>query len=91
MRCRAIGRRCSLRVDQCVGGVRIMSRRATFFSCPHCKALYQIIKTEAGPESDEDRVACRACGEPLVGREGRYLLKYFHFRDASNRRRYGPG
>ncbi len=58
-------------------------------SCPHCKALYQVVKAEAGRESDDSVVRCRACGGPLVGRDGRYVLKYFHLRDASNRRRYG--
>ena len=54
-------------------------RPASFssFTCPHCQALYQVVKAEAGPESVDRAVPCRSCGEPLPGREGNFVLKYF--------------
>jgi hypothetical protein len=33
-----------------------------FFTCPNCNALYHIIKVEAGPESADREITCRACG-----------------------------
>ena len=40
------------------------------FSCPNCNALYQVVKTEAGPETDNREITCRACGGPLPARDG---------------------
>jgi len=40
------------------------------FSCPNCNALYQLVKTEAGPETDDREITCRACGGPLPARDG---------------------
>ena len=48
---------------------RIMPR-AAWFSCPHCKALYQVVRVELGPETDDRRITCCACGGPLVARVG---------------------
>ena len=47
------------------------------FTCPNCNAFYQVIKAEAGPETDNREIVCRTCGGPLVGREGKFVLKYF--------------
>ena len=47
------------------------------FTCPNCQALYHVVKVEAGPETVFQEVPCRVCGEPLVGREGNFVLKYF--------------
>jgi hypothetical protein len=52
------------------------------FTCPNCKALYQLVKVEAGPETVDRQLACRACGAPLNGREGKFVLKYFMLRKA---------
>ena len=52
-------------------------------TCPNCKALYHIVKVEAGPETVFQEVPCRVCGEPLVGREGNFVLKYFLLREAA--------
>ena len=41
-----------------------------WFTCAHCQALYHVVKVEAGPETTEAEVTCRACGAPLPGREG---------------------
>ena len=57
------------------------------FVCPNCRALYQIVKVEAGPETDSREIVCRACGGPLVGREGKFVLKYFLLRKAARTRR----
>jgi hypothetical protein len=56
------------------------------FTCPNCRALYQIIKVEAGPETDSREIVCLACGGPLVAREGEFVLKYFLMRKAVRRR-----
>jgi hypothetical protein len=54
------------------------------FTCPSCGALYYVIKIEAGPESDNREITCRACGAPLFGREGKFVLKYFLQRRRDN-------
>ena len=38
--------------------------------CPNCKAFYQVVKVEAGPETADSEITCRVCGGPLAGREG---------------------
>ena len=52
------------------------------FTCPNCGAFYQLVKAEAGPETDIREITCCACGGPLVGREGKFVLKYFLLRKA---------
>jgi hypothetical protein len=52
-------------------------RFSNAFTCPNCGALYQVIKVEAGPETENREIGCRACGGPLVGRDGKFVLKYF--------------
>jgi predicted Zn finger-like uncharacterized protein len=47
------------------------------FTCPNCQALYHVVKGEAGPETVDKEVACRACGAPFPGREEDFVLKYF--------------
>jgi hypothetical protein len=53
---------------------------AVHFNCPQCNALYQVVRGEAGPETVDREIACRACGAPLPGREGSFVLKYFLLR-----------
>jgi hypothetical protein len=50
------------------------------FTCANCQALYHVVKVEAGPETTEAEVTCLACGAPLPGREGKFVLKYFMLR-----------
>jgi hypothetical protein len=50
--------------------------------CKSCFALYQVVKARASPEGVEPEVACRVCNEPLVAREGQFVLKYFLLREA---------
>jgi hypothetical protein len=57
-----------------------------FFNCPNCDALYQRIKVEAGPETDNREITCRACGGLLAGREGNFVLKYFLLRKKARAR-----
>jgi hypothetical protein len=53
------------------------------FRCSSCFALYQVTKAQAGPETVDLKIACRVCGEPLVAREGQFVLKYFLLRKAT--------
>jgi hypothetical protein len=59
------------------------------FTCPNCKALYQIVKVEDGPETKDHEIACRVCGVPLAGREGKLVLKYFLLRKGMRRKHGG--
>jgi len=44
---------------------------ASHFNCPHCDALYQIVKVEAGPETvTDDWVTCRNCAGALPAAKG---------------------
>ncbi len=56
------------------------------FTCPNCGAYYQVVKVEAGPETDNREINCRACGAPLAGREGKLVLKYFLLRKTARSR-----
>src|SRR4029077_13733956 len=53
------------------------------FRCKSCFALYQVVKTQAGPETVDPQIACRVCKGPLAAREGQFVLKYFLLREAS--------
>jgi hypothetical protein len=67
-----------------------MSRRAfNPFTCPICGAFYQVVKVEAGPETDNREITCQVCSSPLAGREGKFVLKYFFLREAVLRTRHG--
>jgi hypothetical protein len=59
------------------------------FTCPNCNALYQVVKVEAGPETNDRAITCRLCGVPLAGREGKFVLKYFLLREGLRRKRGG--
>ena len=50
---------------------------STRFNYPNCGAAYRLVRVEAGPETVDREIACRGCGEPLNGHEGRFVLKYF--------------
>lgn len=47
------------------------------FTCPSCGAGYTIVRMDAAPASHEEEIVCVICGETLVGRDGRFILKYF--------------
>jgi hypothetical protein len=73
-------------------GLRIMgdgrSTKLSFFNCPNCQALYQLIKPEPGPRTNERQITCRACGAPLPAREGKFALKYLMLREAARVQRW---
>jgi hypothetical protein len=76
-----------------VGGIdadraRIMAREHAV-KCPNCKALYELVRVEAGPETSNGEPTCQVCGGPLTAREGKFVLKYFLLRQAVRRRRQG--
>lgn len=64
-------------------GARVRSSQNTWtvFRCPQCDALYDLFKVEAGPETVDREITCRACGASLPSRERQYALKYFLLRD----------
>jgi hypothetical protein len=47
----------------------VSSRESKTFEAPHCRATVQ-------------RYPCRSCDQPLPGREGKFVLKYFLLRNA---------
>jgi transcription elongation factor Elf1 len=57
------------------------------FNCPNCQSLYQVIKVEAGPETNDRELSCRSCGAPLPSREDEFVLKYFLLQRAGRARR----
>ena len=66
---------------------RIMTRRAfNPFTCPNCKALYQVVKVEAGLETTDREITCQVCRDPLAGQEAKFVLKYFFLREGIRRK-----
>ena len=61
------------------------------FNCPHCNALYQVVKVEAGPETIDREITCRSCGGPLTGRDGKFVIKYFLLRKAGRVQKWKRG
>jgi hypothetical protein len=57
-----------------------------FFTCLNCKALYQLVKVDAGPETVDRALRCVVCGTPLASREGEFVLEYFLLRKAARQR-----
>jgi hypothetical protein len=64
------------------------STKFSFFNCPNCQALYQLIKQTAEPKSNERQITCRACGAPFSSRDGKFALKYLMLREASRVQRW---
>ena len=52
------------------------------FKCPKCGALYQVLKTEAGPEAIDGELTCAICGGPVPARDEKFVFKYFLLRKA---------
>jgi predicted RNA-binding Zn-ribbon protein involved in translation (DUF1610 family) len=50
---------------------------ATPFACPNCGAQYKLVRVETDRALPNEELPCRNCGEPLNGREGKFVLKYF--------------
>jgi hypothetical protein len=73
------------------GGAEALFRVTNSWAAPpNCQALYHVVKVEAGPETTEAELTCRACGAPFPGREGKIVLKYFMLRHGARGRRRGP-
>jgi len=51
-------------------------QEATGFQCPNCDARYKVVRIEAAPTHDR-QIVCVGCGRPLLGRQGKFVLKYF--------------
>jgi transcription elongation factor Elf1 len=67
-----------------------MTRRAfNPFTCPKCKALYQVVEVEAGRETIDRELTCQVCGGPLASREGKFVQKYFFLREVIRRKHGG--
>jgi DNA-directed RNA polymerase subunit RPC12/RpoP len=47
------------------------------FDCPNCGAQYTLVRVEVESMETDGQIACRSCGGPLNGHEGRFILKYF--------------
>ena len=45
------------------------------FKCPHCEAMYRVVRVEMPPGRDRP-LECRSCGGPLQARYGKFSLKY---------------
>jgi predicted Zn finger-like uncharacterized protein len=56
------------------------------FTCPNCRALYQVVKVERGLETVDREVACLSCGAALPSREGDFVLKHFMLRKATRKK-----
>jgi hypothetical protein len=52
------------------------------FSCPHCNALHNVVRKEAGAAMITRQATCRACGGPLPAREVKFALSYLLLRTA---------
>jgi hypothetical protein len=61
---------------------------ATSAYCPHCEALYHVIKLEAAPESVDRQTKCAICDGSLSAGDGKYSLKYFLLRKAARRQKW---
>jgi hypothetical protein len=53
------------------------TQSAASFDCPNCGARYKLVRMESDQVDLEGQIVCRRCGAPLLGREGKYILKYF--------------
>jgi hypothetical protein len=51
------------------GGGAPMPISKPLFFCPNCKALYQVVKAEAGPETADREITYQECKGPLPARE----------------------
>ena len=54
-----------------------MPRPKVHFNCPHCDALYQVVRTEARLEIADSWVTCASCRGPIPAREDNFVFKYF--------------
>src|ERR1700733_12697954 len=48
------------------------------FTCPNCRALYDVVRVEAGPETVVQDVFCRACDAPIRRPRRKVRAQVFH-------------
>lgn len=46
------------------------------FKCPHCGAVYKVIRERAQSMAKDRETTCDVCGGPLHGRRGAFIIKY---------------
>jgi hypothetical protein len=56
---------------------KMTSKHAEPFDCPTCNGRYKLVRAEADSRSFNGTIECYYCGGPLIGREGKFVLKYF--------------
>ena len=47
------------------------------FVCPHCHALYKVVRVKQGAPATYPTLHCVGCGQPLPSTDGENILKYF--------------
>jgi predicted RNA-binding Zn-ribbon protein involved in translation (DUF1610 family) len=77
-----------LKIGHSRGGRIMAAAVKASFICPNCNALYRMVRQEAGPETVDRQITCRACGAPLPSREGKFVLKYFLLRNGGRIQRW---
>jgi predicted Zn finger-like uncharacterized protein len=68
-----------------------MSRQKVHFNCPHCDALYRVVRSETRLEITDNWVTCSACHGPIPARKGKFVFKYFLLRQPVRFHRQTPG
>jgi hypothetical protein len=61
------------------------------FHCPHCGALYNVVRMKSEPGKTYRPVGCRVCHGRLAASDGEDILKYFLIRRSPNWRRRPGG
>jgi hypothetical protein len=51
-------------------------RTQPLFKCPNCTTRYHVVQGEADPSTNVE-INCLVCDQPLLSRDGRFILKYF--------------
>jgi hypothetical protein len=63
-----------------------LEKSANWTYCPHCEALYHVIKLEAALETVDRQIKCTICDGSLPAGDGKFTLKYFLLRKATRRK-----
>jgi hypothetical protein len=61
---------------------------ATSAYCPHCEALYHVVKLEVALETVDRQIKCMICDGSLPTGDGKFSLKYFLLRKAARRQKW---
>jgi hypothetical protein len=52
------------------------SETVSNFTCPQCSAQYKLVRVPKGDETEERRLTCLHCTEPLEPARAGFVLKY---------------